>query len=213
MNTLGRLLDRGENYFGSGSHNSQEFLDFYVDFRIKFTRQLKKLNATEIEFSKNHFSFSGFFKVAEQLYYISIGDVRWNKNEMLIRTAKHNKDWSGGANNRVTIGADTIKQIARKFGLDLSADSEANATKTKDTITSVANLVVASNGSFRRRIPSTRMADSIAWKASELLGTERLIISNWRRGRVKTHSEATLSNFKYYYDTNTKTMEINFDKL
>jgi len=125
MKTIVQNLLGGINYFGSSSRNSDEFNKFFRLFKKEFTKELLNIAATSIEFSKGHFGLSGFFKVDEQFYYFSISDVRggfgFNRNnepEMLVRTAKHNKDYSGGSNNYVVIKPEMHKEIARKFRLD-----------------------------------------------------------------------------------------------
>ena len=210
MNTLKSLLLLGENYFGSGSSNSNEFVDFYVEFRRKFTTQLKKLKATEIEFSKGHFYLSGFFKVGEQMYYFSISDVRWGgTDKMLIRTAKHNKDFTGGSNHYVSINSSLYKSIARQFGIKLSETVKTSAKTTE----MVVEDIIASGGNYSRRIESTRKADSIAFALKRKLfpdSTKSLTVSNWRRGRIKTHSVADFEGMHYYYDARAKLMSITF---
>lgn len=77
----------------------------YLTFCRVFKRQFKKLlNETfdieKIEISKpNHFDQTGFFELKNgNIYYFSIGDLRWDKG-FLIRTAKDFKDYSGGSND------------------------------------------------------------------------------------------------------------------
>ena len=57
-----------------------------------------------VKVNKNHYEFSAFFKDTDDNYvYFSISDVRYFQNEwynhILVRTAKHDKDYSGGQNN------------------------------------------------------------------------------------------------------------------
>jgi hypothetical protein len=58
-----------------------------------------------VNWNRGHFYISAFFKnkLTEKLIYISCSDVRFFPNEwcfnILIRTVKHDKDYSGGANN------------------------------------------------------------------------------------------------------------------
>jgi len=124
MKSIIERLHAGINHFQSGGCNSNEFNKFFRDFKKVFTKELNNLNATEISFSKGHFYLSGFFKVNEQYYYFSLSDVRhdWiigrsGKPEMLIRTAKHLKDYTGGVNCYVAIEPEMYKEIKRTFRL------------------------------------------------------------------------------------------------
>lgn len=84
---------------------------FYSTFKSEFRKELKKIGAQEIVFSKGHFYLSGFFTRNRQIWYFSISDVRdgiykygsWN---LLYRTAKSYKDYSGGQNNYINICED-----------------------------------------------------------------------------------------------------------
>jgi len=83
--------------FESSSGTTEEF----VRFAREFKRELKKLLPTGYiidSFSRGHFYISLFVRnvATNKLAYISTSDVRHFPNEwynnMLIRTAKHDKD-------------------------------------------------------------------------------------------------------------------------
>ena len=65
-------------------------------------KEVENLGGVLLECNRGHFYMSGFFMHKSQLYYFSIDDVRGftmdGKYNMLIRTAKHLKDWTGGHN-------------------------------------------------------------------------------------------------------------------
>lgn len=84
--------------FESSSQLTSQFQSFHRLFKRDFTNILHSFNADKIEFSRGHFGTSGFFTHKDQVYYFSLGDVRWNKEHMLIRTAKDYKDYTGGSN-------------------------------------------------------------------------------------------------------------------
>ncbi|MCK9467650.1 MAG: hypothetical protein M0P94_04970 [Candidatus Absconditabacterales bacterium] len=89
---------------GGGGHNTPGFNSMYR----KATNEIKKLLsdvAEEFKFNKGHFYFSGFFKRKSdgQAFYLSITDARFCIDKILIRTAKHYKDFTGGGNNYVSI--------------------------------------------------------------------------------------------------------------
>lgn len=92
------------NYeFSSGCYTGE----YYKQFERKYINYIKSLcNEFGWEFVKalkGHYEFSAFIKNNEDKYiYISISDVRYFKNEwfghILIRSAKNEKDYTGGQN-------------------------------------------------------------------------------------------------------------------
>lgn len=103
------LLAQG---FESSSQVTQEFKVFTKVFKNEMTKELKKLGATDIKVGTGgHFCLSGFFKVDEQWFYLSLSDVRDSEYlisqgrpiELLYRTAQHDKDFTGGGNQYVNI--------------------------------------------------------------------------------------------------------------
>lgn len=125
MRTLARQIENGVYHFSSGTTNSEEFHIFFDKFKKSFTRELRKIKATKIEFNKGHFYLYGFFTVQGQVIYFSISDVRsfqvtdWRGiPQMLVRTAKDYKDFSGGHNRYVTIEPNMSKEILRVCNLD-----------------------------------------------------------------------------------------------
>lgn len=91
------------NYqFSSGGYIGEDF----KSFNTKFRNYIKKIlpNEWKIDcWNRNHYECSAVFETSEQQYvYMSIPDVRFFLNEwaenILIRTMKHNKDWTGGNN-------------------------------------------------------------------------------------------------------------------
>lgn len=107
-----RLLRKG---FESSSGLTQEFKDFVKTFKKDLTKQLKTIGAEVTDFSRGHFYVSGFFKKGEKLFYFSLSDVRdagySNQINLLYRTARHNKDFTGGHNQYVRISEDMASQM------------------------------------------------------------------------------------------------------
>ena len=83
----------------------------FISFNAKYRNAIKKLlpNGYEIhEWIRGHYYCSAVIKDAEgRFIYMSIGDVRLFPNEwaenILIRTMKHDKDWTGGTNHRTDL--------------------------------------------------------------------------------------------------------------
>ena len=89
-------------------NHSDAFDKFARDFRSDVKTLLKgtdwKLHKLELKW----FDGSGFLfnEKLNKFLYISISDVRYfsdSWNGMLIRTAKHDKDWTGGTNNYTSL--------------------------------------------------------------------------------------------------------------
>jgi hypothetical protein len=87
--------------FESSSSRTPEYLAWHRLFKREFTKFLEARGMTGIDIGKpNHFDMSGFFKdgAKDQIWYFSLSDLRGFKDNLLIRTAKHYKDWTGGMN-------------------------------------------------------------------------------------------------------------------
>jgi hypothetical protein len=93
--------------FESSSQQTPQYLAWFKLFKKEFTALLVGhfcVAKEDILIGKpNHFDMSGFFKYWNQWIYFSIGDLRWSKDSMLIRTAKHEKDYTGGTNCWITL--------------------------------------------------------------------------------------------------------------
>lgn len=99
------LLRKG---FESSSTLTPEFAQFFRTFKSEFTKELKKVGAVDIKFSRMHFCLSGFCTVNGQVWYFSLSDVRgmefnYNHIQLMYRTAKDYKDYTGGHNRWVKL--------------------------------------------------------------------------------------------------------------
>ena len=108
--------------FESSSQKTPEFLSFFRTFKSEFKKELQSIGATDIVFNRGHFNASGFFTIDSQPYYFSVPDVRdlghtitnypnSSMGQMLYRTAKHYKDFTGGSNRYVRFGVGMAKQM------------------------------------------------------------------------------------------------------
>ncbi len=104
-----RLLDWKGNCFESSSQRTPEFTAFARMFCAHIQKQAKENGLEVINFSTGHFYCSGFFKNKNtgKFAYFSISDVRHFQdswiNDVLLRTAEHEKDYTGGSNRSVNI--------------------------------------------------------------------------------------------------------------
>ena len=109
---------KNPEHFGSGTRTTPEFDSFFRMTRNDFKKSLSDV-ADTIELSKGHFYFTGFLtrKSDGQVIYFSISDVRYFPGDkMLIRLAKHYKDYSGGSNNYVPINDQFEENLKRSIG-------------------------------------------------------------------------------------------------
>lgn len=93
------------NVFESSCYKTDEFKDFIRDFRSDLNTMLKGTGWHIVcPFSAGHFYISGLLynPFENKHVYISTSDVRFFRDEwynhLLIRTAKNEKDFTGGAN-------------------------------------------------------------------------------------------------------------------
>lgn len=104
-----RLLAGG---FESSSYTTPEFATYASTFKREVKKRLTEIGAELLDFSRGHFYVSGFFKKGDQIYYFSQSDVRWSVDDkILVRTAKHVKDYTGGASNYSELGADLFERL------------------------------------------------------------------------------------------------------
>jgi len=88
-----------------GVTTSEEYRTFQNDYKNVLKEMCKEIGFELKDFSKKHYNFSAVFqnKKNKLNYYISISDVRWWKNDwadnILYRTMKDEKDWTGGSNH------------------------------------------------------------------------------------------------------------------
>ena len=95
----------GWHTFSSGSYTWEDFNQFARSFKSSMKKLCDDMGLQLISFNKWHYYVSGFIMGPGPKYvYFSISDVRyfhwqWAERWVLIRTAQHAKDFTGGANN------------------------------------------------------------------------------------------------------------------
>jgi len=109
------------NLFQSSSVKTEEWQAFVRDFRSDMKSMLKDTGWILHDLSNGHFYVSGFLKNTRDgsFVYFSTSDVRfwqdeWHNN-LLIRTAKHDKDYTGGYNQYTTFP--NLPYSLERFGL------------------------------------------------------------------------------------------------
>jgi hypothetical protein len=102
MKRLKNLANQVEDW---GGQTSKSFKSFARKFKNDLAKELIKKNCTITAFSTGHYYVSGFFRNADGLcFYFSISDVRYfGFGQMLYRTARDEKDYTGGRNRYVDI--------------------------------------------------------------------------------------------------------------
>ncbi|MBR3832121.1 MAG: hypothetical protein IKJ72_00605 [Mycoplasmataceae bacterium] len=100
----------------NGCYTSDDFKKFVRTFRSEFKKEVAKIGGENVEIKGGHYYLYGFFTLNNQAYYISISDVRYFKVEdILIRTAKSYKDFTGGINNFIKIKPNLFENVNLKF--------------------------------------------------------------------------------------------------
>lgn len=91
--------DVDPKYWGDYPHANFFKGEFLPIAKKEFKSLAKKLGA-ELTFNGNYFDYSAFFKKENKCIYVHIGDVRCGNwyDDVLYRTAKDEKDYSGGSN-------------------------------------------------------------------------------------------------------------------
>lgn len=111
MNEITLLIENW-NTTGTNSKHDPEWKSFYSKFRNRFKKELQKIGVTNIEINQGHYFVYGFFTTQNNnIYYFSVGDVRWSDGKLLYRTAKSYKDYTGGGNCFVEIGDNMINNM------------------------------------------------------------------------------------------------------
>ena len=80
-------------------------------------KALKQADFTDIKFSNGYYYFSGFATKNNKIIYFSISDVRHfpptgGSTDLLIRTAKDYKDYTGGVNNYSSLKTEEIQKLS-----------------------------------------------------------------------------------------------------
>lgn len=90
--------------FESSSQTTPQLREFLTELR-RYIVDMIKPDFSLSNFSRGHFECSGFLQHLKtgKFIYFSISDVRYSQDEwinnILIRTAKDSKDYTGGSNN------------------------------------------------------------------------------------------------------------------
>lgn len=96
---MAKSIESTKYEFESSSCRTPQYLAWHRLFKREFTAFLKSQGITVVKIGKpNHFDMSGFFQKDAQWWYFRIEDLRWSKDRMLVRTAAHDKDYTGGRN-------------------------------------------------------------------------------------------------------------------
>jgi hypothetical protein len=105
-----------DHTFSSGGVTGSD----YKSFQTKYKNFLKKVLPEGYSIAKwcpNHYQFSCVIENDGHYVYVSISDVRYWHNEwmtnILVRTMKHDSDWTGGRNQYASIFnlVDKVKNV------------------------------------------------------------------------------------------------------
>ena len=104
-----------KQHFYSSSIRTEQYITFEKQCKHELKQQCEKFGIKIHEFLPNHFEWSAVLEKDGKFVYVRISDVRfWDwYNDILIRTMKHDSDWTGGSNN--TCSFDMIGSMADKL--------------------------------------------------------------------------------------------------
>jgi len=215
--------------FESSSGLTPQFAEFAKDWKA----DLKSITGPDFEivnFNRGHFYLSGFLKHASgKLVYFSISDVRhfgadtW-KDDILIRTAKHDRDYTGGSNNH-TIFKDIKKNALQLIHERPGQVVEVKAPEAKKTITAktarafiVAHVI---NADVSYRGGSLKVDVSELFNTGDepaIMGAYQNYLGGGMAGSIQTGRQFDISGFskkdlktyetmseackRYFYDLN-----------
>lgn len=138
--------------FESSSGRTPEYLAWHRLFKREFTKFLESKGMTGIDIGKpNHFDMSGFFKDGgkDQIWYFAIGDLRGFKDRMLIRTAQHYKDYTGGKNEYIPLDG-TEADFVAGFDYVLKCEAfDAKYNRPQTTVHPYVAKTMMTMGSWR----------------------------------------------------------------
>ena len=103
------LSDWENIQFESSSGKTQEFMEFCKMYKATVEQIARDAGLQLVKWSNGHFYCSAFFEnpVTAKLVYLCCSDVRFFRNSwsnnILIRTAKNDTDYSGGTNNTASL--------------------------------------------------------------------------------------------------------------
>lgn len=116
MKSLNNLWKWEGHEFSSWSTNWQDFNSFARNYKAFIKDVAKELWGEIVAWNKWHYECSWFIKVGDKFIYLNCGDVRWwarRREQVLMRTATHPKDYTWWANNYTHIDdmVDNIKRL------------------------------------------------------------------------------------------------------
>lgn len=114
MNKTIKLWREG---FESSCSETKEFNKFAKVFKKEFKALIEAAGCSDLKMNKGHFDLSGFFKAPDNsLRYYSMSDVRGAPSaslypNLMIRFAAHDKDYTGGSNNWISLDGDVVTNL------------------------------------------------------------------------------------------------------
>ena len=101
--------------FQSSSGKTPEFMSWAKKTKKWFATWCKEHGAALSLWNVGHFYVCGFITLKDgRIWYFDSGDVRFKiMRSMLVRTAKHLKDWTGGINQSVAFNENFENNFTR----------------------------------------------------------------------------------------------------
>ena len=129
-----------ETAFESSPSLTPQFAVFAREFK-KALRRAVKDRLDIVSFNRGHFDLSGFLRnpVTQELVYWNLFDVRYASrwaDRVLIRTAAHERDYTGGRNHFTPLGhlVETAMQLTGGTFIALALDDLPSRDGSSDAL-------------------------------------------------------------------------------
>ncbi len=182
-----------------GSVVSKEFNQFQNAFKREVERLAQEGGAKLVSYSKGHYDMSGFIEKDGIYVYFSYGALDRTKvqltsasdfiSPLLMRTAKHEKDFSGGSNNHILF-TQFLPTMQRLF----KQQQPSVVTTQPEPVKEVKPSVVTPQKSLDRRIYD-KLLELAQWEFEQNMELVGLPV---------TMTEATFTLYELTHDKHSK---------
>lgn len=131
-----------EARYGENTENGRKNSLTSVQFKNKVVKGLKSLGA-EVSIKSGHGFFSGFASANDKFAYISITD----EGQYMFRTAKNDKDFTGGSNQFAKSVNTMVQGVAKILGLEVDYDKlyESEVVSAEDSLFNESHYILTSD--------------------------------------------------------------------
>ena len=189
-----------EARYGENTENGRKNSLTSVQFKNKVVKGLKSLGA-EVSIKSGHGFFSGFASANDKFAYISITD----EGQYMFRTAKNDKDFTGGSNQFAKSVNTMVQGVAKILGLEVDYDKlyESEVVSAEDSMFNESHYILTSDD---ERLDESRLGYEVG---------KRLGMGEWsasKKGTPKKDETPTEANNSPSKDIPSGYITINLKK-